>query len=64
MNELQIQGIVIKALTFYWNCDVCKMLGWCEECDKDDNKDKCGYVVYDKLRDHIHAIDRIKAGRT
>lgn len=61
MNELEKQRVILKALVLYWDCGVCEKLGWKDECEK--NKDACCYNVYDHLRDHIHAIDKVKAGR-
>ena len=62
MTEIDKQNIILQALVLYWDCCVCKKLGWDEECQKHDNKNACCYYVYDHLRDHIHAIDKIKAG--
>ena len=61
MNEIEKQNIILKALVVYWNCGVCELLGWKTDCEK--SKDKCCFNIYDHLRDHIHEIDRIKAGR-
>ena len=63
MNEIEKQDTILQALLIYWDCRVCKKLGWDEDCQKYDNKNRCGYYVYDHLRKHIHAIDKIKAGR-
>jgi len=62
MNEIEKQNIILRAFLVYWNCDVCEMLGWKKECDDKGNKNDCCYDVYDNLRDHIHAIDKIKEG--
>ena len=59
MNELEKQNVILKGLLLFWDCCICEQLGWKKECM--NNKDKCNYFVYDKLRDHIHAIDEIKA---
>ena len=61
MTEIEKQRVILKALVLYWDCCVCEKLGWKQECEK--NKDSCCYNVYDRFRDHIHAIDDIKAGR-
>lgn len=61
MNELEKQRIILKALVLHWDCSVCEKLGWKDECES--NKDACCYSIYNHLRDHIHAIDEIKAGR-
>ena len=60
MNEIEKQNIILKALVVYWDCEVCELLGWKKDCEK--NKDACSYNIYDHLRDHIHTIDKIKAG--
>lgn len=61
MNELEKQKIILRALIVYWDCNACKALGWQEECKANGNKNDCCYDIYNHLRDHIHAIDEIKA---
>lgn len=61
MNLLQEQQVILKGLLLYWNCNVCEKLGWKDEHGCPENNKDCNFFVYDKLRDHIHAIDRLKA---
>ena len=61
MNEIEKQKIIFRALVLYWDCEVCKQLDWKKDCEK--NKDSCCYNIYEHLRGHIHAIDKIKAGK-
>ena len=60
MTEIDKQKIIFKALVLFWDCEVCEQLEWKGECQS--NKDSCCFNIYDHLRDHIHAIDKIKAG--
>jgi hypothetical protein len=59
MNLIEEQNTILKALVVYWDCEVCRVLGWQKDCEK--NKDACCFNIYDHLRDHIHAIDECKA---
>lgn len=61
MNLIEEQNTILKALVVYWDCRVCEELGWDKDCEK--SKDDCCFKVYDHLRDHIHAIDQLKARR-
>lgn len=61
MNELEKQFVILKGLLLYWDCRICKELGWDKEHGCPENNSDCNFFVYDKLREHIHAIDEIKA---
>jgi hypothetical protein len=45
---------------FYWNCAVCRRLGWDKEHDCPKNNQDCGIYIYNKLGTHFVAMHNAK----
>lgn len=56
MNLMQEQTEIKVALLYFWDCRVCRRLGWDKEhgCPK-NNKD-CGIFLYGKLKKHFEGV--------
>ena len=51
MNLIDERRIIQRGLLFYWNCKVCKALGW--QCEEDQDRSKCNFRVYENLKKHF-----------
>ena len=56
--KLSDEAEIIKtAVVLYWDCNVCKRLGWNNsECDKLEGKERCADIVYRNLRQHFYNV--------
>lgn len=52
----QEKEILIRGLTFYFSCELCKKLEWDSKCY---DKAKCGTRIYDLLKWHYGREEEI-----
>lgn len=60
MNLLQEQNEIKRGLLFFWNCKVCKKLGWDKYHGCPDNNKDCGIYLYNRLKTHFEAVYKSK----
>lgn len=50
----------MHGLLFFWDCKVCRRLGWDKEHGCPEKNEDCGLFVYNKLGAHFVAISEAK----
>ena len=56
MNLMQEQTEIKYALLYFWDCRVCRRMGWDKEHGCPDNNKDWGIFLYDKLKRHFEAV--------
>ena len=57
---MQERSEIMHGLMFYWNCNVCRRLGWNKENGCPENNAECGLFLYNKLGTHFVAMHNAK----
>ena len=60
MNLMQERCEIMHGLLFYWDCKVCRRLGWDKENGCPENNSECSKFVYNKLGAHFVAMHDAK----
>ena len=60
MNLMQERSEIMHGLLFFWNCNVCRRLGWDKENGCPESHEECSLFVYNKLGKHFVAISEAK----
>lgn len=60
MNLMQEYNVIISGLYYFWDCRLCKKLGWQQEHNCPENNSDCGIFVYNKLKAHFENIYKSK----
>lgn len=60
MNLMQERSEIMYGLLFFWDCKVCRRLGWDKENGCPENNAECGKFIYNKLGAHFVAMHNAK----
>ena len=63
MNILDEKFAIKKGILFYWDCHICKALGWDKELKCKHVKQDCNGYVYQRLRLHFEALRKAQKMR-
>lgn len=60
MNLFRERRLILDGLLYFWNCNICRSLGWDQEkgCSDEEKPADCPQYVYNKLGAHFVAISQ------